>query len=45
MSSRMRRVAVVAGVRTPFVKAGTAFAETGPLVLTSPVVQGLLERA
>ena len=39
-----RRVAVVAGGRTPFVKAGTAFKEIGPLELGSHSVRGLIER-
>ena len=37
-----RRVAVVAGARTPFVKAGTAF--KGPLELARRPVSGLVER-
>jgi len=39
-----QRVAVVAGTRTPFVKAGQAFATLGPLALAKHAVQGLLER-
>jgi acetyl-CoA acetyltransferase family protein len=39
-----RRVAIVAGARTPFVKAGTAFAKLGPLALAKHAVTGLLER-
>ena len=39
-----RRVAVVAGARTPFIKAGTAFAQLGPLHLAKSSVTGLLER-
>jgi acetyl-CoA acetyltransferase family protein len=39
-----RRVAIVAGVRTPFVKAGQAFAGLGPLALAKHAVRGLLER-
>lgn len=38
------RVAIVAGARTPFVKAGKAFASLGPLALANHAVQGLLER-
>ena len=40
----MPRVAIVAGVRTPFVKAGKAFAKLGPLALAKHAVKGLLER-
>ena len=39
-----RRVAIVAGSRTPFVKAGKAFRGLGPLKLASHAVGGLLER-
>ena len=39
-----RRVAVVAGARTPFVKSGKAFAESGPLALATHAVRGLLDR-
>ena len=39
-----RRVAIVAGVRTPFVKAGKVFKDLGPLELARHSVQGLLER-
>jgi acetyl-CoA acetyltransferase family protein len=39
-----RRVAIVAGSRTPFAKAGTAFAKLGPLALAKHAVTGLLER-
>ena len=39
-----RRVAIVAGVRTPFVKAGRAFKDLGPLELARHSVQGLVER-
>ena len=38
------RVAIVAGIRTPFAKAGTAFANLGPLALAEHAVTGLLER-
>src|SRR5215475_7433202 len=39
-----KRVAVVAGARTPFVRAGKAFASLGPLALAKHAVGGLLER-
>jgi acetyl-CoA acyltransferase len=39
-----RRVAIVAGIRTPFAKAGNAFSKLGPLALAKRVVTGLLER-
>jgi acetyl-CoA acetyltransferase family protein len=39
-----QRVALVAGARTPFVKAGKAFASLGPLALGKHAVTGLLER-
>jgi acetyl-CoA acetyltransferase family protein len=39
-----RRVAIVAGARTPFVRAGQAFAGLGPLALAKHAVRGLLER-
>lgn len=39
-----KRVAIVAGARTPFVKAGKAFASLGPLALANHAVRGLLER-
>lgn len=39
-----RRVAVVAGGRTPFVKAGKAFKDLGPLKLACHAVRGLIER-
>jgi acetyl-CoA acetyltransferase family protein len=38
------RVAIVAGARTPFVKAGQTFAPLGPLALASHAVRGLLDR-
>src|SRR5713226_870390 len=38
------RVAIVAGARTPFVKAGKAFASVGPSALAKHVVRGLLDR-
>jgi acetyl-CoA acetyltransferase family protein len=39
-----QRVALVAGTRTPFVKAGQAFASLGPLALAKHAVRGLLDR-
>lgn len=39
-----QRVAIVAGARTPFVKAGQAFAPLGPLGLAKHAVRGVLER-
>ena len=38
----LRRVAIVAGGRTPFVKAGRAFAELGPLRLATHAVRELV---
>jgi acetyl-CoA acetyltransferase len=38
------RVAIVAGARTPFVKAGKALASAGPSVLARHAVRGLLDR-
>jgi acetyl-CoA acetyltransferase family protein len=38
------RVAIVAGARTPFVKAGQAFAQLGPLALAAHAVRGLVGR-
>jgi acetyl-CoA acetyltransferase family protein len=38
------RVAIIAGARTPFVKAGQALAAIGPLALAKHAVRGLLER-
>lgn len=40
-----RRVAIVAGCRTPFVKARTAFENMGPLALSARAVAGLLDRS
>lgn len=40
----MKRVAIIAGMRTPFVKAGTHFKELGPLKLGVHSVKGLLEK-
>ena len=39
----MTRVAIVAGMRTPFVKAGKAFKDLGPLRLARESVRGLLD--
>ena len=36
------RVAIIAGARTPFVKAGQAFAGLGPLALATHAVRGLI---
>src|SRR5258708_34020837 len=38
------RVAIVAGARTPFVKAGKAFASVGSSALAKHAVRGLLDR-
>lgn len=38
----LRRVAIVAGGRTPFVKSGRAFKDLGPLDLAKHAVQGLI---
>ena len=40
----MQRVAIVAGARTPFVRAGKDFASLGPLALAKRAVRGLLDR-
>jgi len=45
MRDGQRRVAIVKGLRTPFVKAGTAFANLTALDLGRMVVQELLQRA
>ncbi len=39
-----RRVAVVAGGRTPFIKAGKTFRDLGPLKLATHAVTALIER-
>ncbi|MEO6324097.1 MAG: thiolase family protein [Thermoanaerobaculia bacterium] len=39
-----RRVAIIAGARTPFVRAGKDFAAKGPLSLARHAVRGLLDR-
>ncbi len=38
------RTVIIAGARTPFVKAGTAFQDLGPLDLARHSVEGLIER-
>ena len=38
------RVAIIAGARTPFVKAGQSFAKLGPLALAAHEPQRTLER-
>ena len=43
-TKQLQRVAVVAGARTPFVKARTAFEEVSALDLSGYAVRGLLER-
>ena len=43
MSATTRRVAVIAGGRTPFVKSGKAFRELGPLKLALHAVRGLID--
>ena len=40
-----RRVALVAGCRTPFVKAGTAFRDVLPVDLATAAVRELIERS
>lgn len=40
----MTRVAIIAGIRTPFVKSGKAFKDIGPLPLARESVRGLLDR-
>jgi len=46
MASRPgRRVAIVAGLRTPFVKAGTSFKDLSALELGRQVVAELVQRA
>lgn len=42
--SKPKRVAIVAGIRTPFVKAGTIFKHHSPLTLGLHAVSGLLEK-
>ncbi len=43
MSATTRRVAVIAGGRTPFVKSGKVFRELGPLKLALHAVRGLID--
>src|SRR4051812_32286939 len=43
-STNETRVAIVAGARTPFVRAGKNFASKGPLSLARHAVRGLLDR-
>lgn len=43
-ASRPARVAIVAGLRTPFVKAGTVFRHHSALALSVHTVRGLLEK-
>src|SRR5258708_18168180 len=46
MASRPgRRVAIVAGLRTPFVKSGTAFKDLSALELSRQVVSEIVQRA
>ena len=40
----MERVAIIAGARTPFVRATKAFANLGPLALAKHAVRGLIDR-
>lgn len=40
-----KRVAIVAGGRTPFVKAGKAFKDLGPLKLATHAVKGLIKKS
>ncbi len=42
--NNMKRIAIVAGGRTPFVKAGRAFKDLGPLKLGCHAVSNLIER-
>nr|NIQ93777.1 acetyl-CoA C-acyltransferase [Desulfuromonadales bacterium]NIR33921.1 acetyl-CoA C-acyltransferase [Desulfuromonadales bacterium]NIS40108.1 acetyl-CoA C-acyltransferase [Desulfuromonadales bacterium] len=44
MSNSEQRVAIIGGMRTPFVKAGTAFADLSQLDLSAHAVSGLLEK-
>ncbi len=39
-----RRVAIIAGGRTPFVKAGKAFKDLGPFKLACHTVKALIDR-
>ena len=40
----LRRVAIIAGGRTPFVKSGQAFKDLGPLALAKHAVTGLIDK-
>ncbi len=42
--SDLQRVAIIGGMRTPFVKAGMEFSKVSPLALSAHAVQGLIER-
>ncbi len=44
MRESQKRVAVIAGARTPFVKSGKAFKDLGPLRLAAHAVRGLIDR-
>ena len=44
MNKKQNRVAVIGGMRTPFVKAGAQFRDMGTLKLSSHAVKGLLEK-
>ncbi len=44
MDKRNTRAVIIAGARTPFVKAGAAFKDLGPLDLARHSVEGLIER-
>jgi len=39
----MKRIAIVAGGRTPFVKAGKTFKDLGPIRLSTHAVRSLIE--
>jgi acetyl-CoA acetyltransferase family protein len=41
--SELQRVAIIGGMRTPFVKAGMEFSKLTPLALSTHAVQGLIE--
>jgi len=42
--NNVTRIAIVAGRRTPFAKAGKAFKDQGPLKLGSHAVSGLIQQ-
>ncbi len=44
MNTSQNRVAIIGGMRTPFVKAGAQFRDIGTLKLSSHAVKGLLEK-